>query len=59
MGEPVRELWVTYPTVMLNVVKHLDASLCTNRFLTSFEMTGEKGKRKTILGQPGEGTVIR
>ena len=26
---------------MLNVVKHLKTSTCANRFLTSFEMTGE------------------
>ena len=31
-----------HPTVMLTIVKHLNASLCANRFLTSFEMTGKK-----------------
>ena len=42
VGEPVRKPWPTYPTVMLNIVKHLNASLCANRFLTAFEMTGKK-----------------
>ena len=53
LGQVVRKPWATYPTVMLNEVKHLNTITFTNRFLTSFEMTGKKESGKTILGQPG------
>ena len=53
VGEPVRKPRATYPTVMLNIVKHLNASLCANRFLTSFEMTGKRkseSNSRTVWG---------
>ena len=49
-GESVRKPWTTYPTVMLNVVKHLNTSTSRKQISHFVRNDREKGKQKTILG---------
>ena len=49
---------VIYSIVMLNVVKHLNTSTCANRFLTPFEMTGEKESGRQLSGSLAGWTLL-